>query len=301
MLLLVLAIAAAMVAFALVGWRLIRAGNRKVTLLWAGAIFLPFMLLAIPYETARRQWAERQLPHKNAVGQVAIITAASLMEGQAAYLYPHRWETERLTMFYRDLDQPQLDAETMDQHVARLEAKVGHHLRSKIHWVRGSLIGQGNLSILGLALGSTKSPSNWAHSEGNLDRHELAHAVINQQRPVSADPPMLLHEGWAESQSGLSSEELVARALRERESNPGLHVADLLGPDWYHRDSGPVYTYGGALVDFLIRRFGTPRFVELFNRCQSDTFDEDFRVVYGEPLSDLEASFWEDIGPPQEQ
>jgi hypothetical protein len=294
-LLIALAILAAFSALGIVGWRLVRNADRGATLLWASATFVPLFLFAIPFEMAHKQWTERGVPH-GTVGQIPIITAASLMEGQAAYFYPHRWETERLTMFYRDLEHPQRDAEAMDQHVAELAAKIGHPLRSKIHWVRGTLIGQGNASFLGLALGSTRSPLNWDKNEGYLDRHELAHAVITQQRPVTADPPMLLHEGWAESQSGLSWSELANRARHERETNPDLSVFDLLGPDWYHRDSGPVYTYGGALVDFLIRRFGVGKFVELYNRCQSATFDADFRAVYDEPLAQLESSFWQEIG-----
>jgi hypothetical protein len=296
------AVTAAAVALALFGWQLIRSTNRGATLLWGGAAILPLILFAMPFESARRQWAQRQLPH-GPIGNMVVVTAGALMEGQATHSYPHRLETERLVMFYHELDRPQLDADAMDRQVAQLETKVGQPLRSKIHWVRGSLIGQSKCSFLGLALGSTSSPTDWSGNEGYLDRHELAHAVINQQRPVNADPPMLLHEGWAESQSGLSSAELAARALQTRalhvrQSSPVVSVADLLAPAWYHRDEGPVYFYGGAFVDFLIRRHGVARFVELFNRCQVATFESDFEAVYGQRLADLEASFWEDIHTP---
>jgi hypothetical protein len=293
------AVTAAAVALALVGWQLIRSANRVATLLWGGAAILPLILFAMPFESARRQWTQRQRP-RGPMGNMVRVTAGALMEGQAAYSYPHRLETERLVMFYHELDRPQLDADAMDRHVAQLETKVGQPLRSRIHWVRGSLISQSNCSLLGLALGSTSSPTDWSGNEGYLDRHELAHAVINQQRPFNADPPMLLHEGWAESQSGLSSAELAARALLVRQSSPVVSVADLLAPDWYHRDEGPVYFYGGAFVDFLIRRHGGARFVELFNRCQLETFESDFEAIYGQRLADLEASFWEDIRTPKD-
>ena len=296
--LIMLAIMAAMVAWGLAVWRLIRVGNRRATALWGCAAILPFVLFAIPFESARRQWAERQVPH-GALGHMVIVTAATLMEGQAACFYPHRLETERLIMFYHDLSHPELDAEIMDRHVAQLETKVGHSLRSRIHWVRGSLIGQGNISFLGLALGSAESP-DWAQRQGHLDRHELAHAVITQQRPVSADPPMLLHEGWAESQSGLSHTELADRALQARKSNPSLSVADLFGPEWYHHDFGAVYFYGGAFVDYLIERFGPDKFVAIYNRCQPHQFEEDVQAVYGESLAELEAAFWSVIGSPQQ-
>ena len=294
----VLAIMAAMAALGLVVWRLIRFSNRRATALWGCAAILPLVLFAVPFESVRGQWAERQVP-RGALGHIVIITAASIMEGHAAYLYPHRLETERLIMFYHDLSRPQLDAEMMDHHVAQLETKVGYSLRSKIHWVRGSLIGQGNCSFLGLALGSTESP-DWAQNQDHLDRHELAHAVIAQQRPVSADPPMLLHEGWAESQSGVSSIELAGRALQVRESNPSLRVADLFGTEWYHRDIGPVYFYGGAFVDYLIERFGPEKFVAIYNRCQPHSFEEDVQAVYGESLAELEAAFWSAIVSPKQ-
>jgi hypothetical protein len=298
-LLVVVVVLAALTALSLAVWQLLRHGNRRTTWLWAGMTVVPLLLFAIPYETARRLWSERQVPH-GWFGQISIVTAASLMEGQAAWFYPHRHDTERLTMFYHELEHPQRDAEVMDRHVAYLAAKIGRPLRSKIHWVRGSLIGQGNLSFFGLALGSTKSPVNWQQPDGNLDRHELAHAVITQQRPVTADPPMLLHEGWAESQSGVPRSNLVAACQQQHDHDPNLSVADLLGPKWYHRDSGPVYTYGGAFVDYLIRHFGAGKFVEVYNRCQMDTFEADFHAVYGEPLSRLETSFWQEINSSME-
>jgi hypothetical protein len=290
-----LALAAAIVGLSLAGWHLWRAsGHWKKVSLWAGAIAMPLFLFGVPFVQASRQWAQWQVPH-GASAALVIVTAAGLMEGQATYFYPHRVETDRLVMFYRELARPQLDAETMERHVALLEKKMGSPLRSKIHWVRGSLLKQGHCSFLGLALGSTRSPGDWSGPEGSLDRHELAHAVIVQQRPVSADPPMVLHEGWAESQSGASSQELAALALDELRQNPDLQLIQLFGPDWYHYEAKPVYTFGGAFVDFLIRRFGSDKFVNLYNRCQPNTFEADFRAVYGQSVSDLESTFWEDV------
>jgi len=270
----------------------VRADCRRRTLLWTCVIVVPFVLFALPFEQARRQWQQRQVPH-NAAGHLVIVTAAGLMEGQAACTFPNRLETDRLVMYYHDLLTPERDAALMDEHVARLETAGGAPLRAKIHWVRGTLLGQGNCSFLGLALGSTQSPADWSQLS-YLDRHELAHAVITQQRPVTADPPMILHEGWAESQSGMSSDLLAARALEARMRDADLSVRDLFGPEWYHYEGAEVYYYGGALVDFLIRRFAVARFVDLYNRCGRSTFDADFQAVYGQSLDELEASFWED-------
>jgi hypothetical protein len=293
-LLLCVALGAAIVGLVAAGWQVCRAsGQRSKALLWAGALVLPLVLFSLPFEQARRQWAALQVPH-SVPGRLVIVAAASFMGAEATF-YPRRIETDHLVMIFRELERPQLDAETMERHVRQLEAKVGAPLRAKIHWVRGRLLGQGNCSFLGLALGSIRSPSEWSGHEGTLDRHELAHAVIVQQRPASADPPMVLHEGWAESQSGATSLDLAARALDERQQRPELQVAGLFAPDWYHREERPVYTFGGALVDFLIRRFGVAKFVDLYNRCQPHTFEADIKAIYGQSLADLETAFWEEV------
>ena len=65
-----------------------------------------------------------------------------------------------------------------------------------------------------------------------LDRHELAHAVLDEFRARDSDPPFLLHEGWADSQSGLDAGALAWNALDLR--------AEPDGPAPGPRRSGPV-------------------------------------------------------------
>jgi hypothetical protein len=48
------------------------------------------------------------------------------------------------------------------------------------------------------------------------------------------------------------------------------------------------------LVDFLLRRHGPQRFVELCSACRPGTFEADCRRIYGTDLDDLEKQFWED-------
>ncbi len=267
--------------------RLIRGQQRWNTVLWFMVAAIPVGLFSIPLIYAQQQWAKRMVP-VGIRGQFAVMFGGSLMEAQAAWMYPKRIESDRLVMFYRELDEPDADIEAMDRHVAELEQTLGNPLRSKIHWIRGSLLGRSRLSFLGLALGSEKSPA------GNLDRHEIAHAVLTQVRVPSADPPMMLHEGWAESQSGMSTGTLAAKALEAKVQDSTIGVVDLLSAENYRRDAGRAYSYGGAFVDFLLREFSVDQFVKIYNECNANTSDEDFRAVYGLSISELEDAFWRD-------
>jgi hypothetical protein len=74
---------------------------------------------------------------------------------------------------------------------------------------------------------------------------------------------------------------------------PGC-LATLTGPSWYHQDSGPVYTIGGAFVNFLIRQNGTKRFIEFYYACRSGSFNANCQSVYGVDADELEGQFWAD-------
>src|SRR4051794_35553506 len=108
----------------------------------------------------------------------------------------------------------------MEKHVDRLMTMTQTTPRAKIYWVRGELFDKRRMAILGLALGSLSSPNDWETADHpdnlSVDRHELAHAVLHQRYQTNTDPPTLLVEGWAESQSGLKPEKLAAFALQSR-------------------------------------------------------------------------------------
>ena len=186
---------------------------------------------------------------------LAKVMGVTLMRLEASIEYPNRLETERLVMFYDRLEHPREDADAMDRHLAAMETMLGGSLRGKVFWIRGPLpkLGLGGLSTHGLALGSDTSPADWQSYVG-LDRHELAHAAIDQFRSPGADPPYVLHEGWAQARCGETPAALSREALTLRSANPEIGLRELLGPSWYHRDLGPVYSFGGAFVDFLIRK-----------------------------------------------
>jgi hypothetical protein len=54
---------------------------------------------------------------------------------------------------------------------------------------------------------------------------------------------------------------------------------------------GPV---GAAFVSFLLREYGTSRFLELCFACRPERFEAECQRLYGADLATLEKRFWED-------
>jgi len=305
-------------------WRMLRGPKRLGASTWLLVALLPVLSWTALALYAYRNGQKANVP-RNLAMMLMMRVGHSLMEAQAAYFYPHRLESQRLVMFYTDeVTDPEGDLQAMDQHVADMEERMGRPLRAKIYWARGSLLGQRNLCCFGITLGSDRSPAS------RLDRHELAHAVINQHTAHTTDPPTLLSEGWAESQAD-DSKVLAERAVglrwhltqlaklpkseaergldvyadREgsrrllqiiRDSAPGAgsYLRELTDMPWYYRDRGAVYEVGGAFVSFLIRKYGAARFVEFYVVCQAGTFEADCRRMFGADVDALEKEFWED-------
>jgi hypothetical protein len=322
LLLLVITSGSGLVILALGLWRLLRGPKRGAAFAWAVAGLLPVLVWSISIGYGLRQMQRGQRVSPRVLFKLMEMAGASLMELQATYGYPHRLETGRLVMFYNDrVNGPRSDSEVMDRHLARMEGLTGLRLRTKIHWVRGPLLGRQNVGYLGLAVGTSRSPAS------ELDRHELAHAFLYQHNAPDTEPPALLVEGWAESQS-LDHADLSRRALGVRRdverwrhlSEPALeeHLTLLVDPGGYGqlvrkaRASGTlgfsylreatglhggmvVYFMGGAFADFLLRKYGPDRFVELYLTCRAGTFGEDCRRVLGVDFDTLEQQFWDDV------
>jgi hypothetical protein len=287
-------------ALGLGGWRVIRGPGRATAAGWLVVGLVPAAGVYAPAERARRGWAHRDAP-VDAVNRIVAFGGVALMEADARLRYPHRVDTRRLVMFHRGVATPQADADEMEQHVAAIEAELGRPLRAKVFWVRGRVLGQGGLSAFGLALGSDHSdpPGDDAGAAHRTDRHELAHAVLNQHEAPGADAPSFLNEGWAECHSDAPRQRVLQgrrlEALGRRGRGEWVSLEDLAGPRWYHQHSGVVYFQGHLWVEFILRRFGTDRFIDMCNTCRPATFDADCRRVYGHTPEELEAMFWEDV------
>jgi hypothetical protein len=276
-------------------WRTLRGPHRLAAF---GSVLLtlpPPGLFVVAGVYSQLQWTERRVP-ENFLTLLGRMSGASLMQAEADLFYPRRLETERLVMYYTDAEASHKYAQEMDAHVARMETLLGKPLRRKIHWIRGPLLGQRNVSFYGLALGSSAGPADGPAALGKvlLDRHELAHAVLDQQRTPDSDPPTLLHEGWAEAQARLDSGDLARIALAARDRGEPYRLVELVGPNWYHKAGIAVYQVGGALVDFLLRRYGVEQFVRLYVECRPATFEADCRRILGAGLAELEEEFWKE-------
>jgi hypothetical protein len=274
-----------------------REPNRSVA--WALLGLLPAGLWMAVGVLGLANWTVRYVPN-DLMMNLGRRAGASLMEFEAAWMYPRRIASPRLVMAYRDLGTPAADVAAMERYLAGVERLLERPLRSRIHWVRGNAIGVGRLSTYGVSLGSdTSDPAQtW------VDRHELAHAVLAQFVPPAADLPTVLSEGWAQAQSygWLTPTDpddrahLDADALAEvrqlRHAPDFRHLHTLFGPDWYHQDSGPVYEYGAILVRYLVRHHGINKFLKLCATIRPDRVDETFRAVYGTSLAALERNLY---------
>lgn len=171
-------------------------------------------------------------------------------------------------------------------------------MRAKIYWVRGPLLGLRATALPGFALGTDSSP-DWNAALGNdLDRHELAHAALYQHLESHADPPLFFDEGWAESQAHAefhpADEHYIGLAWQlshQRQIEDVPRLRELVGPEQYHnhfRRKHIHHRVGAPLVAFLIREYGSERFLELYNTCRQETFDADCQRVLGVGVDELD-------------
>ena len=296
--------------------------GRALALLGAG--LAPTVLLVLIGWSAWAQFERHEIRPTFPLVTAAVF-AAGVAEVEVGLTYPSRVESDRLVMVHdAGVTDPAGDLAAMDAHVAALEEQTGRRLRAKVLWVRGPAIGRQGQAWVGLALGSSTSPA------GTLDRHELAHAVLNQHHRADAQPPMLLVEGWAEYQSqdrltltrnARDMRFWVSLATGEDERDPSrlanveedadsaaqllvAHdgwaaedclVRNLMEGAWYARDYGAVYWVGGAWVAYLIEAHGVGKFLDLYDRSRPGNVVPLTREVYGVDLATLEAAFWDDV------
>ena len=297
-------------------------GRRRVAGRWlVGAVPVAGLLTIFALAPLRFQARDvRPTP----AAAASYMAWANVAEVAVPWAYSRRLESDRVVMFYRaGLSDPAQDLAAMERHVAGLEEQSGRLLRAKIHWVRGNPFGPGGFSTPGFSFGSDTSPAD------ELDRHELAHAVLNQHVAPGTIPPALLIEGWAEAVSRLDPRHALsalqlrheiallrrlpdgefAETLSEFADPAGMAqlvqaskdrgedfslVAEFTSDFWYHRGRGPIYGFGRAFVAYLVREYGARKFVELYYRVRPGTFAADCYQVFGVSAVELERQFWLD-------
>jgi hypothetical protein len=216
---------------------------------------------------------------------VILPVASVAADLEANVRYPVHTTGERVVMHHDGMPDAEEIVREADQHVAKLERLLGQPGRAKIHWVLGSCLGRRNCSFGAFAICEPHTTKGLSQ----LDRHELAHATINQFLESTSRPSMLLTEGWAEAQAASDVADVHETARRERGVAPT--IAKLTGPSWARIDVGPVYMQGGSFVAYLLEEFGGPKFLELYATSRPESFDADCRRVLESGIDEIEARY----------
>lgn len=271
---------------ALGGWQFVVGPSRAKALRAIVSATLPPVLAATCGANLWWITTNRYVP-MNSVTKTFAAIGASLGDLEIGLRYPQREEGKHVVMFHDGgIPNAASQVEAIDRHIEHLEGILGQESAAKAHWVRGPLIGRDNYQVLGLAMSTPSDTSQQADPLRSLDRHELAHFAIGQYLHGRSEPPFVLTEGWAEAMSGLTSEELARSSVRAGE--PPLTFMELTSDEWYTYDLGPVYSRGGILVDYLVRRFSGPTFLKLYTNCRRESFPEDVRRILGVTIQEID-------------
>jgi hypothetical protein len=271
------------------GWRIIRGPKRMgaAFCLWLG--LLPVLGMAAYFEYLLRFAEVRH--HRINSFVVAGVSASSLLgEPYLMMFYRCRYEGERFVMFSDCPTPDEKQMIAMDEHLRKMEKSLGGEPKYKAYWVRGPVWGISGKYMCGWALGSrVNRPVNF-DVESYIDVHEIAHFALDEFVPSHENVPMLLHEGWAQVNSGAleSSREQVLSAIH---TGTIKSLRELTSPDWYFTSDGPIYPQGCMFVDYLLRHYGHAKFLELCQKSRAETFSDDVESVLGKSLARLDEAY----------
>lgn len=295
--LLALVIAAGLALFIVASWRIVRGPDRRRALacLLIGAAPLCFLAGHALY--GFMIGAGRNFPLTPGL-KLLFPLGESLMDLEARFRYPQRTYGDKVVMLSPPMPEAEARAQVaaMDRHVRALEARLGRPSKGTSHWARGPLLGQDSKALLGFCMASQPGAAP-ADAEGlsALDRHEVAHCVITNHCTMGFDAPAVLSEGWAQANQGDDPVEQAGRTWETIRKGSGMTLRQLTGPEWYDRHEWPAYRDGAPLVNFLLRRFGPEKFLDLYATCRQSTFEDDCRRVFGLDLDGLDAAFRADL------
>ncbi len=178
----------------------------------------------------------------------------------------------------------------MDRHIQAMAQQLNSDLpNTKMAWVRGSIGGQTARAIGAWAICDDREQSD---SLSYLDKHENAHTLITLLSTPRQNPPMLLAEGWATSQSE-DRETLIKRLQTMVRMGSARQLTDLVSDSSYGSSTAPAYNHGGPFVIYLLERFGGSKFLQLYLGVARETFADDVNRILGTPLESLETGFWD--------
>lgn len=158
-------------------WGLLRGPQRTKALGWLLLGTTPLWLWASLISYGMWVAHNRSRPSASElVDKLGASAASALLDGLVRYRYPNRLEGRHVVMVYDQVADPTGDVAAMDRVVERMEELLGQRCKTKVHWIRGSVIGLGAGYIQGLAAGPTVTDQPGLTE---TDRHEVAHFVLN--------------------------------------------------------------------------------------------------------------------------
>lgn len=291
--LLILAIAFLSLAAA-VSLRMVRGPDRTAAAGWLMIAATPLLLAASHFSYSVwvfiQQHSAPDIPSK--LASAAFASAADVV---ARYRHPIRSKGKFIELL-RDAQEDQSDDLTpYETHIVHLEETLGHQPGNTVRLARGPIFGHPEEGLgwylCGLAINQ--------RAQGDIDdidRHELAHVIIDLHCGLQAHPPTVLVEGWAESQSGYPEGYLAKRAWKRRVDGSRISLRAMTSDGWYAASNWHCYEFGGALVDYILRTHGGTKFFELYSTCQPDTFEDDVSRILGVTVEELDRRYWDDIG-----
>jgi cytochrome c553 len=278
-------------------WRIIRGPRRWPAAAWMLLGLLPTLWMGAFIEYLFEFGTGRN--HSPNILTYWAEAASSLIgEPYVRVCYPYRYEGERFVMWSDSSKCDEKQMAAMDAHILAMEKSLGRRSDYKVYWVRGPVWGIGGRYVFGWALGSPCStPSDGTDGLYYMDRHEVAHFVLDQLRPYGdhIEVPMLLIEGWAEFHSGKRSESCRERSWVAQREGELFSLRKLTNPEWFHASAAPMYWQGSVIVDYLLRKFGHDKFIELCSRCHEATFADDIQRVLGLSLDELDRAYQQDL------
>ncbi len=276
-------------------WRAIRGPRRWNAVTWMLFGILPALWMGALVEYAIRFSSGRN--HRpNPLLRWAEGGSSILVEPYVRVFYPHRYEGQRFVMWSNSPQPDQAEMDAMDAHIRDMEQTFGRRSDYKVYWVRGPVLGISGRYGYGWALGERLGfPTDGVGKLQVLDRHEVAHFVLDQVLPRGNEVPKLLHEGWAELHSGWVQEDSREQVWLTQREGKLYSLRELIGPQLYWNSEPSVYWQGCVLVEYLLRQFGHEKFLELCTTCREATFPEDVQRVLGLSLDELDQAYQQDL------
>jgi hypothetical protein len=276
-------------------WRMVRGPRRRSAAFWLWLGLMPSLWMAA-YLQYLFDFASGRNHPPNLLVNMAAPVSSLIGEPVVRMNYPFRYEGERFVMWSDSPKQDEKQMAAMDAHIRGMEKSLAAKSDYKVYWVRGPVYGLLGRYVCGWSLASLADAPVDADGLSYVDRHEIAHFVLDQLLPRPDYTPMLLQEGWAEANSGPEHVEANRHYCWAMLHNRlFFSLRDLTSPAWYHNSDGPIYPQGGALVDYLLKRFGYGKFLALCRSCRQDTFPDDVERVLGVSLDELDDDYQEDL------